>query len=220
MLTCLRTTDGFLFLVPAECKERVMTRKWTRRKSKKTCYVIATDNQEERRLHRWLVGAKPGDWCDHINHRGMDNRMENIRLVSASQNAMNRIKKPWKEDVMPASQYKGIHLRKPENVWRAVICKNGKRTNLGDYDNEIDAALAYDRAAKLIHGDNALTNGISDDGRVIVRHKHSVRSKLAGSVSRHKSGKLQAFLRREYLGLFDTEAEARQAIAKRKQQSA
>lgn len=212
----MRTIDGFLFVVSDEFADKVRTRKWRRMKSEHTCYVMATDNREERRLARWLLGAKPGEWVDHVNHRGMDNRMENIRLVSPSQNSMNRVKKPWKKGMETASGLKGVHRRQEHETWRAVICVDGKRTNLGDYDNEVDAGLAYDRAAKEAHGHAALTNGLPDDGHVLSRHKHSVRSKLLGSVSRHKSGKLQAFLKREYLGLFETEAEAREAIRKKK----
>lgn len=44
-------------------------------------------------LHRWVLGLRPGIdsklVVDHINHNGLDNRKENLRIVSTSQNKRN-----------------------------------------------------------------------------------------------------------------------------------
>jgi hypothetical protein len=56
------------------------------------------------------------------------------------------------------SRYKGVDWAKDMKRWRARILVNGKRIYLGSFENEIDAAKAYDEAAKRYHGDFAALN--------------------------------------------------------------
>jgi hypothetical protein len=42
------------------------------------------------KMHRFITDAKPGQEVDHGNHEGLDNRRENLRLVTRSGNMMNR----------------------------------------------------------------------------------------------------------------------------------
>jgi hypothetical protein len=44
------------------------------------------------------------------------------------------------------------------NRWRARIRVNGKRISLGLFKDEIEAAKAYDRAARKYHGEFASLN--------------------------------------------------------------
>jgi hypothetical protein len=54
------------------------------------------------------------------------------------------------------SGFKGV--RKKHNRWRAEISFNNKTIHLGVYDNILDAALAYDNAAKKYFGEYARLN--------------------------------------------------------------
>jgi|VirMetMinimDraft_7_1064189.scaffolds.fasta_scaffold62103_2 hypothetical protein len=95
-------------------------------------------------MHRYLwtqiKGPIPkGLQIDHINHLEADNRMSNLRLVTAQQNQYNR------RDV------KGYYWRKDVRKWQAQIRIYGKKTNLGLFHTEWDAALAYLHAKKLYH---------------------------------------------------------------------
>ena len=56
------------------------------------------------------------------------------------------------------SKYKGVSIRRDINRWLAMITLNDKNYFLGHYDDEKQAALAYDKAALLNFGDDALTN--------------------------------------------------------------
>lgn len=103
-------------------------------------------------LHRILLN--PGNqYIDHINGNKLDNRKENLRVASRSQNAMNTNKLKNKTSI-----YKGVYLYKRTGKWIARISLNGKCYSLGCFVNEIDAAKAYDNAAIKFFGTFANLN--------------------------------------------------------------
>ena len=53
-------------------------------------YSLGKGRRKRRLLHREIIGAPPGMVVDHINHDTLDNRKENLRLCTRSQNGMNR----------------------------------------------------------------------------------------------------------------------------------
>lgn len=108
------------------------------------------------KIHRLILNLNdPKIMVDHINHDGLDNRRFNLRLVSASQNHMNRKKLEG-----TASKYKGVSYDKRRNTWYAYIKINGKAKRIGTFIKEIDAAKAYNKKAKDMFGEYALLNDI------------------------------------------------------------
>lgn len=89
---------------------------------------------------------------DHINGNRLDNRVENLRDVTQSQNQWNMRPRGGK------SKFKGVYLAKGGKKWGARIKLNGVTRHLGTFAGEVDAALAYDRASVELHGQNGLTN--------------------------------------------------------------
>lgn len=73
---------------------------------------------------------------DHINDDRLDNRVENLQIVTQRFNS-------HKTQGKYASQYKGVHWSKDRNKWVAGIVINGKYKSLGRFINEIDAHNAY-----------------------------------------------------------------------------
>lgn len=104
-------------------------------------------------LHRLIADAQPDKNVDHINHNGLDNRRDNLRVCSHKQNHYNLRKRSGET----ASAYKGVS-RTRGGRWRAYIAPGGKQKHLGIYDSEEDAARAYDRAARDLYGEYALLN--------------------------------------------------------------
>jgi len=104
-------------------------------------------------MHRVIMRAPKGVMCDHRNHNGLDNRKSNLRLCTSAQNQYN--KKPKKDC---ASKYKGVVRRKDCKKWRAKIGFKGKRIHLGYFDDEMDAAMAYDDKAIELFGEFAYLN--------------------------------------------------------------
>ena len=54
------------------------------------------------------------------------------------------------------SQYRGVSRR--YGRWKARIKQNGTDIVIGDFENEVEAALAYDKKARQLHGERAFTN--------------------------------------------------------------
>jgi len=105
-------------------------------------------------MHRELIEVADGLLVDHINHDGMDNRRANLRAATHSQNMYHRGKRLGATQ----SKYKGVYWRKRNRKWQALITFQKEKIYLGYFRNEIDAAKAYDRAARKYHGEFASLN--------------------------------------------------------------
>ena len=100
-------------------------------------------------MHRMILGLSASDiiCTDHINHDGLDNRKNNLRLVSYSQNGMNR-----RKNSVATSKYKGVCLTK-DGTWQVQIRKNGKLFYLGRFKTESEASCIYKNTAKELFGE-------------------------------------------------------------------
>lgn len=104
-------------------------------------------------LHREVLNVPKHLMVDHINGDRLDNRKSNLRLCTDKGNSRN--KKAF------SGKYKGVHFAKGSNRWVAQITKNYKCHHLGCFKSEDEAALAYNTAAKKLHGKYAFLNKIS-----------------------------------------------------------
>ena len=105
-------------------------------------------------MSRLIMNAKIGEIVDHINGDILDNRKCNLRIVTMSQNQMNRKKKSDKF----SSNFKGVYWVKRDNVWRVRISFNKTRYYLGEFTNEIEAAKRYNEEAKKLFKEYAKLN--------------------------------------------------------------
>lgn len=110
-------------------------------------------------LHRVIMARildRPlvtGECVDHKNHNPLDNRRENLRLATRTQNSQNIRRR--KASIY---NFKGVILCENTNRWRARITVFKKTIHLGYFDTEIEAARAYDNAAKEHFGEFASLN--------------------------------------------------------------
>ena len=126
---------------------------------------------QTKRLHRVILERMIGrdltrrEHTDHINGNGLDNRRENLRLVSNSQNSLNSRKPRAREGSSygKISKYKGVSRWKKRNgefvsTWYYSVYENGRRRYKSGFKTEEEAAIAYDAKAKELYGDFARLN--------------------------------------------------------------
>ncbi len=118
--------------------------------AKRTCYFCG--QQKQVFMHRIITNAPTNMVVDHKNHNTLDNQRHNLRVCTKMQNQHNRKKQEG------SSKYKGVYWYNSTKKWCAAIKSNNKRTYLGYFDNEMEAAKAYDVAAKKLHGEFANLN--------------------------------------------------------------
>lgn len=104
-------------------------------------------------MHRLIAGTPDGMVTDHRNGDTLDNRRANLRHATGSQNNCNR-----RGRAGASSQFVGVRWNKESRRWRAAIQLNGRQKQIGVFTDEIEAAKAYDAAARVLHGEFARLN--------------------------------------------------------------
>lgn len=105
-------------------------------------------------MHRQLLGivnAPYNVYGDHINGDTLDNRRSNLRVATSRQSSQN------KGSNTGNSQYKGVCWHKGIRRWTMTIRINGV-LHTKTFGSEIEAAMAYDRAALEAFGEYAQPN--------------------------------------------------------------
>lgn len=118
-------------------------------------YLIAKSGKKHIRISRYLMGVLDEDgtqiYVDHKNGDTRDNRRENLRIVTPSQNAMNS-----KLRSNNTSGCSGIY--KYGNKWLTMIFFNNERIFLGYYDTYEDAVKVRKEAEEKYFGEYSYDN--------------------------------------------------------------
>ena len=131
--------------------------RWHRKANPNATYAVRTitiaGKSKRIFMHRLIMNTPAHLVCDHVNHDGLDNRKANLRNCTIRQNNANS-----RSARGASSKYKGVSWNKTRKKFAAYIKKDNKQLYLGLFENETEAAKAYDEAAKKYHAEFAALN--------------------------------------------------------------
>ena len=139
-------TQGKIALVDDEDFEYLKWYRWHTLKSQSKSNLIPNyyaRNISMGLMHRTILNPPDNMEIDHINGDTLDNRKENLRIVSKRQNLQNH-------HSPKSSVYPGVCWHKRQNKWISNISINGVKKHLGMFEYEKEAAEAYVHACKTI----------------------------------------------------------------------
>jgi len=211
-------TQGKVALVDDDDYEELNKYKWYATVSRNTFYAgrntSRNDNEDHKQhaiiMHRVIMNPPPDMKIDHINGNGLDNRKENLRIVTNRENCQNL-------HIQKTSDLPGVHWHDRDKIWRAEIRIGDKRYNLGSYDSEYLASLAYKRACEEITRIENLKLDIEETNfpyniDLPIQKPNPKTSKFKGVNWKKDCQKWVAQIKFEnkyyYLGLYETEEEA------------
>jgi hypothetical protein len=114
--------------------------------------IKGTKMKLHHKMHRLVMNAERGQIIDHVNGNTLDNRKENLRFCTLSQNNQNQAISSRNR-----SGYKGVSWHKATSRWRVTI-NTDKQISLGYYSDIREAARIYNKAAKKYFGEFAHLN--------------------------------------------------------------
>jgi len=145
-------TQGKFAIVDAADYERVSQYKWHLSRQGSNLYAHRKPRGHTVPMHRFIMNPPKGMVVDHIDGNGLNNRRCNLRICTQRQNVHNS--RPSGE----ASAYKGVRWDKSRQRWIAAIYDGTRHIHVGRFDDEAEAARAYDRKALELFGEYAYLN--------------------------------------------------------------
>ncbi len=138
-------SDGRLYWRGKPKKERT-----SKADGRYTIFIDGVCRQEHRVVWLWHYGEWPKHCIDHIDRNPLNNRIENLRDITLSENKQNQLAQKNN-----ASGFKGVWKTNVKSgSWIAEITHNGRRIYLGYFKTPTEAYEAYKKAAAIYHQHN------------------------------------------------------------------
>lgn len=143
----IELSKGLYSIVDLEDYSLLIQSKWSAY-YKPSCNKWYAQNKKNGLLHRYLLGVTdPNILVYHKNGNTLDNRRENLEIIS------REISKRRAKRRVTTNVYRGVS-RLSANKWRADIRNNF----IGSFDTPEEAALAWNKVALEMYGENAQLN--------------------------------------------------------------
>lgn len=127
---------GGIALVDSNNYENMKKYNWHQTKKG---YARGTVNGTKLFMHQLIMGFSVGMVIDHINHKRLDNRKDNLRFISDTRNG-----KHTKKKIGSITKYRGVTFDKRRQKYSVFITHDNSKKYLGSFNTEIEAAEYYD----------------------------------------------------------------------------
>lgn len=164
----LRTLDGYLeALVDEADLHHVRGTKWNfamregNRASKGTVFSVGPRDSERVQLTRLIMGLDGDERSKRVKHANgnpLDCRRANLVIGTPAQTTRQCYKILQRAGRPTSSRFKGVSWNERSGAWKAQIRIDDVPRQLGSFDEEEDAAFAYDEAARATWGEEARVN--------------------------------------------------------------
>lgn len=176
----VRVDDGDYGLL-MQYRWRVSEHAGTATKRPNGPYAVTTIKESDGRkrtvgMHALLTGSP---LTDHADHDGLNNQRYNLRPATRGQNRQNALGRK-----VAASRFKGVQWCRRRRLWEARIgLGDRKARSLLFTSNQIEAAYAYDAAARELFGEFACTNFPGEPTEAMRAKWQEVREKRAAKAA-------------------------------------
>jgi hypothetical protein len=165
-------TQGKFAIIDKDDYDKICDYKWFAVKSRNSYYAASHGkNRETIKMHRVILGLNDKKQiCDHIDHNGLNNSKFNLRVCTDSENAKNTTSRNGASSKYLGVSYSPIRKRKLKSggysfnehnrKWLTQIQCDKKKSYVGRFATEIEAAIAYNKVAIEKFGSFANVNKI------------------------------------------------------------
>lgn len=141
-------------------------------RSKNAGYACFKQKGKKVTLHRFVLKAKSGQICDHINRNKLDNRRCNLRFINVSQNALN-------SNIKAKGKSKFLRVSRHSKSWRVRIRVKGRKKSIACFSSKTVAAIFADNARKKY---SSVTPRLNFQSRLKRSHLPNVLSRTKGRI--------------------------------------
>jgi len=158
----LHIPDGYKVKIDKEDFDKIQGYKWKiriRETGRTTVRAMLWDKNNYGKnisLARLIMNPPKDKVVCHRSQETLDYRKENLVVTTLR----NKQRMQKKRTIPVTSRFKGVSYEKNVGNWRARIKLDDINLSLGSYDNEADAARAYNKAAAKYYGEFAYLNKI------------------------------------------------------------
>ena len=195
MIREIPLTQEKIALVDSQDYDKLRHVLWHAHKGKGTYYAVSDHTRTMTKgvrsglpvaMHTMIMKTPPGYVVDHINGNGLDNRRQNLRILTREENSAGRTKGGM-------DKFRGVVYDKERGTWRASIKKGKRGVFLGRFEHQVDAAKAYDSRAKELFGELAVLNFMTPKDAMPVIALHGLQGSAKSTVAQFLMRRLQQY---------------------------